>query len=410
MTAVSTERLITGPFVRVWLGTLGAFASFGFLLLVLPLYVKDELDRGSLGVGIAVGAASITAVLAGPPVGRLADRRGRRVMIVVGAVMMVAGYLALALEPSLPFVVLIRLFAGAGEAAFAIAVLTVAADLAPAKRRGEAISLVTTASYLGLTIGPVAADFILGDGRFGAAWLVAALLVVLAGAAVIPLGETRPEAAKQEASGGWLPPRTALLPGLLVMLALLGFGGFVAFAALYARELGVERPGLVFALFGGVIVLVRTFGRKLPDRLGARRTLVLCFVNLAVGLATIGAWQTDDRAPRRNGDLRRRPGASYPAAVLLAMETSSEAERSAVVGGVTAFVDVALGVGAFTLGAVAVFTGYAGAFLVSSVFALGGLLVVCSAAEIEENRARGRSPVNDDPRTLFDPETGSGRG
>jgi MFS family permease len=375
---VSQERqsLITGPFVRIWLGTLGAFASFGFILLVLPLYVKDELDRGSLGVGIAVGAASITAVLAGPPVGRLADRRGRRVMIVAGAVVMVGCYLALALEPSLPLVVLVRLLAGAGEAAFAIAVLTVAADLAPADRRGEAMSLVTTASYLGLTIGPVAADFILGDGRFAAAWLVAALLVVLAGAAVIPLGETRPEAAAHEAPGGWLPPRTALLPGLLVLLALLGFGGFVAFAALYARELGIERPGLIFALFGGIIVLVRTFGRKLPDRLGGRRTLALCFVNLAVGLAVIGAWQTVTGFLVGTAIFAVGQALSYPAAVLLAMETSSEAERSAVVGGVTAFVDVALGLGAFTLGAVAAVTGYAGAFLVSSVIALSGLLVL----------------------------------
>jgi MFS family permease len=368
-------RLITGPFVRIWLGTLGAFASFGFILLVLPLYVKDELDRGSLGVGIAVGAASITAVLAGPPAGRLADRRGRRVMIVAGAVVMVGCYLALALEPSLPLIVLVRLLAGAGEAAFAIAVLTVAADLAPADRRGEAMSLVTTASYLGLTIGPVAADFILGDGRFAAAWLVAALLVVLAGAAVIPLGETRPAAA-HEAPGGWLPPRTALLPGLLVLLALLGFGGFVAFAALYARELGIERPGLIFALFGGIIVLVRTFGRKLPDRLGGRRTLALCFINLAVGLAVIGAWQTETGLLVGTAIFAVGQALSYPAAVLLAMETSSEAERSAVVGGVTAFVDVALGLGAFTLGAVAAVTGYAGAFLVSSVIALSGLLVL----------------------------------
>jgi MFS family permease len=372
---VSPERLITGPFVRIWLGTLGAFASFGFILLVLPLYAKDELDRGSLGVGIAVGSASITAVLAGPPAGRLADRRGRRVMIVVGAAMMVAGYLALALEPSLPLVVLVRLFAGAGEAVFAIAVLTVAADLAPAARRGEAMSLVTTASYLGLTIGPVAADFILGDGRFALAWLVAALLVVLAGAAVIPLGETRPAAA-HEAPGGWLPPRTALLPGLLVLLALLGFGGFVAFAAIYARDLGVERPGLVFALFGGIIVLVRTFGRKLPDRLGGRRTLMLCFVNLALGLATIGVWESQTGLLVGTAIFAVGQALSYPAAVLLAMETSSEAERSAVVGGVTAFVDVALGLGAFTLGAVAAVTGYAGAFLVSSVVALSGLLVL----------------------------------
>ena len=71
------------------------------------------------------------------------------------------------------------------------------------------------------------------------------------------------------------------------------------------------------------------------------------------------------------------------------METSSEVERSAVVGGVTAFVDVALGVGAFTLGAVAAVTGYADAFLISSVVALSGLLVVLPM------RRTGRIAVED---------------
>jgi MFS family permease len=372
---VTADRLISGPFVRVWLGTFAAFASFGFVLLTLPLYVHDELDRGSVAIGLAVGSASITAVLGGPPAGRLADRRGRRPLILSGAAVMIACYLLLALGPSLPLVVLIRLVAGAGEAAFAIAILTAAADLAPAARRGEAMSLVTTASYLGLTIGPVAADFILGGDRFALNWIVAASLVVLGTVAVIQLGETRPVSA-HEAPGGWLPPRTALLPGLLVLLALLGFGGFVAFSALYARELGFDRPGLIFALFGSVVVLVRTVGRKLPDRLGGRRTLVLCFVSLAVGLATIGAWQNETGLIVGTAIFAVGQALSYPAAVLLAMESSSEAERSAVVGGVTAFVDVALSLGAFTLGAVAAVTGYAGAFVVASVVALSGLLVV----------------------------------
>jgi MFS family permease len=372
---VSATRLLTPAFVRIWLATLGAFASFGVILLALPLYVADELDYGSIGVGIAMGSASVTAVLFGPPAGRIADRRGRRAMIFGGAAVMVVCYLALALEPSLPLVVVVRLFAGAGEAAFAIAVLTAAADLAPTERRGEAMSLVTTASYLGLTVGPVLADFVLGDSRFALTWLVAAGLVVGSGAAVLPLGETKPES-EQEAPAGWLPPRSALLPGLLVLFALLGFGGFVAFAALYARELGFDRPGLVFALFGGVIVLVRTFGRKLPDRLGARSTLMLCFVNLGLGLATMGIWQSSAGLLVGTTIFAVGQALSYPAAVLLAMQASTEAERSAVVGGVTAFVDVALGVGAFVLGAVAAVTGYAGAFVVGSVVALSGLLVV----------------------------------
>jgi MFS family permease len=385
---VSGSRLLTSAFVRLWLATLGAFASFGVVLLALPLYVADELDYGSIGVGVAMGSASVTAVLFGPPSGRIADRRGRRLMIFGGAAVMVACYLALALEPSLPVVVAVRLLAGGGEAAFAVAVFTAVTDLAPEERRGEAMSLVTTASYLGLTVGPLAADFVLGDGRFALTWLIATGLVVGAAAALLPVGETKP-ASEQEAPAGWAPPRSALLPGLLVLLALLGFGGFVAFAALYARELGFDRPGLVFALFGGVIVLVRTFGRKLPDRLGARSTLMLCFVNLGLGLATMGIWQS--RAGLLVGTTIFAVGQalSFPAAVLLAMQTSTEAERSAVVGGVTAFVDVALGVGAFVLGGVAAVTGYAGAFVVGSVVALSGLLVVApmrrsSSVAVEE--------------------------
>ena len=392
MTHVSAARLFTPVFARVWLATLGAFASFGVVLLALPLYVKDELDYGSLGVGIAMGSASVTAVVAGPPVGRVADRRGRRSMIFLGAAAMVVCYLALALGPSLPLVVVIRLLAGAGEAAFAIAVLTVAADLAPEARRGEAMSLVTTASYLGLTIGPVLADFVLGGDRFALTWLVATALVLLAAAAVLPLGETRPESA-HEAPGGWLPPRTALLPGLLVLLALLGFGGFVAFAALYARELGFGRPGLIFALFGGVIVLVRTFGRKLPDRLGPKRALMLCFVNLAIGLAVMGAWQEPAGLLVGTAIFAVGQALSYPAAVLLAMQASTEAERSAVVGGVTAFVDVALGLGAFTLGAVAAVTGYAGAFVVGAVVAASGLLVVAPVRRLRFRPAGGKLPA-----------------
>ena len=63
MPLVSGARLVTPEFARVWLATFGAFMTFGMLVLALPLYVKDELDYGSVGVGLAVGAASMTAIV-----------------------------------------------------------------------------------------------------------------------------------------------------------------------------------------------------------------------------------------------------------------------------------------------------------------------------------------------------------
>ena len=215
-------------------------------------------------------------------------------------------------------------------------------DISPEERRGEAVSLITLASYLGLTFGPVLADLVRGSDRYPLVWLVTAGLVLGATAVVATLRETKP-ATEEASSSSWLPPRGALRPGLLVVLGLLGFGGFIAFAAIYARDLGVERPGLIFALFGGVISLVRFFGRRLPDALGAIRTLELSFVCLAAGLALIGAWGTTTGLIVGTVIFAVGQAMTYPSAVLLAVQSTSAAERSAVVGSVGAAVDVALG-------------------------------------------------------------------
>lgn len=371
---VSESPLVTPDFARIWVATFGAFLTFGMVVLALPLYVKDELGYGSVGVGAAMGAASLTAIVFSPLSGRVADRRGRRPLLIWGGAGMLICYLGLALLPGLAGVGAIRLVAGAAEATFCIGAYTAAMDLAPAERRGEAVSLISLASYLGLTIGPVAGDLVRGDGRYRAVWLVTAALALAATAVVATIRETKPET--EEAAHGWLPPRAALRPGLLVVVGLLGFGGFVAFAAIYARDLGIERPGLVFALFGGTVAAVRFFGRRLPDALGARRMLELSFVFLAIGLAVIGGWRSTTGLLVGTVVFAVGQAMTYPSAMLLALESASANERSAAVGSVGAAVDVALGLGAVTLGGVAKFIGYDGAFLVASAVALSGLAIL----------------------------------
>lgn len=375
MPKVSAARLVTPDFARIWLATFGAFLTFGMVVLALPLYVKDELGYSSIGVGVAMGAASITAIVFAILSGRLGDRYGRRSLLLCGGIVMVLCYLGLALQPGLAGVVGIRLVAGAAEATFVVGAYTIVMDIAPEYRRGEATSLVTLASYLGLTIGPVTSDLVRGDGRYGAVWLVTAAVVLAATAVVATIRETKP-AGDEAASESWLPPRGALRPGLLVLVGLLGFGGFAAFAAIYARDLGIGRPGLVFALFGGTISLVRFFGRRLPDTLGARRTLELSFVCLAIGLALIGGWRSTTGLLVGTVVFGVGQAMTYPSAVLLAVEATSATERSAAVGSVGAAVDVALGLGALTLGGVAKFVGYDGAFLVASAVALSGLAIL----------------------------------
>jgi len=370
-----TARVVTRQFVVLITASFAVFTSFGVYLLALPLYVRDGLGASDAAVGIAFGVGSVGAVLAGPPAGRIADRAGRLSVLLAGALIMVAGYALLALTLPLEVVVLVRLVAGVGEAAFVVAAFTMVADAAPPERRGEAISLFTVGSYAGLALGPLLANVLLDDDRFGLVFLVAAALAALAALLVGPLAETRP-ASEEAAPRGFLPPRSALMPGLVLLLALLGFGGFNAFAALHAREVGLERPGLVFAVFGATIIAVRLFGRRLPDRLGPRRAATLACLLVAVGLVTISAWTTEAGLLVGTAVFGSGQALAYPAIALLAISRAAPAERSAAVGSVAAFVDVALGVGAFVLGAVAEAQGYPGVFLAGAASAAIGLLLL----------------------------------
>ena len=208
-----TARVVTRQFVVLITASFAVFTSFGVYLLALPLYVRDGLGASDAAVGIAFGVGSVGAVLAGPPAGRIADRAGRLSVLLAGALIMVAGYALLALAPPLEVVVLVRLVAGVGEAAFVVAAFTMVADAAPPERRGEAISLFTVGSYAGLALGPLLANVLLDDDRFGLVFLVAAALAALAALLVVPLAETRP-ASEEAAPRGFLPPRSALMPGL----------------------------------------------------------------------------------------------------------------------------------------------------------------------------------------------------
>lgn len=355
--------------------TTAVFASFGILVVALPLYIRDELGRSDLGVGIAIGAASIGAIIAGPLAGRLADRHGRRLFLFGGGATMLVGYLALALEPSFAAVVALRIVAGAGESAFVVAAYTMATDVTPSGRHGEAMSLITTGSYVGLAIGPIVGDLAVDQQGFALAWLLAAAAVGLAGVIALAVRETRP-ARDEELSPGLLPPRSALLPGVVLLLALLGFGGFNAFAVLHAREIGVERPGLVFLVFAGVVILVRLFGRTLPDRLGARVAASTACAAVAAGLVIVAAWQAPAGLFIGTAVFAVGQAFAYPAIALLAMSRSTAAERSAAVGAVIAFVDVALVTGAFLLGIAAEFAGYGAVFLFGAVSAAGGLVLL----------------------------------
>jgi MFS family permease len=371
-----SDRLLSVPFVLAVLATLGVFLAIGMLLPVLPVYAKGPLDVGSVGIGLAVAAASPTALLFQPIAGRLGDRRGRRLLVVAGPLLMAASIAGYTVASSLSTLTALRLVTGVGEALAFVGVATVINDLAPEERRGETISLYSLGVWGGLALGPLVGETALGGHRYDAVWLTAAtcsLASALIGAA---LPETRPQAATQSSRSSRLVHPAALRPGAVLIASAFGFAGFNAFIALYARELGLSGASTVFLLYSGLVVSIRILGRRIPDRLGPKPASGLALGLLAAGLFTIGVWNATAGLFVGTAVFAVGTALAFPSLMTLAVSGAPAAERSSVVGTFGAFADVGFALGAITLGGVASVAGYEGVFVVAAGGSLVGTLLL----------------------------------
>jgi MFS family permease len=381
----SNERLITGRFALVVAAGLLYFFSLGMLLPVVPLYVEGPLGSGTLAVGIAVGAFSVGAIVLRPWAGRLGDRAGRRILIIGGALVVALSAALYHVSHGVPVLVAMRVLGGLGEAAFFVGAGTMITDLAPEERRGEAISYWSVAVYGGLALGPWLGESLAcngasrscADGHFGRVWTVSAALALGAGAIGLFTRETAPRSAGTPPSprGRLLHP-AAILPGTVLLLGLIGLAGYTSFVALYVREIGMEDSRTVLALYAVVILAVRIFGARIPDRIGPVRAATFATTTGAAGLVLIAA------VPRPAGLIVGTAvfafGMSllYPAKLMLALVGLPSSERGSAVGTVSSFFDLSQGLGAAVLGGIADVAGYRGGFLAAAGLTVAGLGVL----------------------------------
>ena len=374
------DRVLTKPFVLTVLAEFAACMSIGMLLVILPVYANDELGAGSFGVALVIGAVSPMILLSQPIAGRIGDRRGRRILVVAGALIAAASVAAYSLASSLALLIGIRLFTGLGEAMVLVGAATIVTDLAPEKRRGEALSLYSLGLWGGLALGPLLGELVLGTDRFVEVWLLAAGFCLVSAAIGTMLPETSPVRAAGETPRTRIVHPAAVGPGLVLALTVFGFAGLGTFAALYARDLGMDGAGAVFLVFSIVVVATRIVARQAPDRLGPKRAASAALFLISAGLVVIGVWNTPAGLYAGTVVLAFGQALAFPALMTLAVNGAPATERSSVVGTFTAFTELGFAVGALTLGAIASAVGYDGVFVVCAVGPLLGALLLMRLA------------------------------
>lgn len=367
------DRLITPVFLLITLSTFAYFLSVGATIPTLPRYVEGPLGGGNVAVGLVVGAFSIAAVILRPYAGKISDERGRRLLIVAGGVIVGIATLGILLVDTLVPLVLLRVFTGVGEALFYVGAASVINDLAPENRRGEALSFFSLALYLGLAVGPVVGELTLDVAGYEVVWVVSSVSAIVAGLLALSVPDTR---TGYERPTGRLIHPAGLIPGVVLAAGIWGLAGFNSFVPLYALEVGLSGSRLVFVVFSGLVLAIRLFGARIPDRFGHLQTARLALSLDVVGLALIGLWAAP--VGLFAGAMVFAVGQSllFPALMSIAIGNAPASERGSVVGTFTAFFDLAFGLGAVTLGAISEALGFRGLFLSASAIAAAGTLLL----------------------------------
>jgi len=376
---VTESRLFTKAFVALAVADLAYFTSAGMLILLTPLFARGPLGADPIGVGIAIGAFSVTALALRPLSGRESDRRGRRPLLVVGAALAAAAILAHAVTTDLAVLVVLRLVLGVAEAIFFVAGFAMLADLAPKGREGEALSFNSLALYLGVAFGPSLGELLLDVGGFPIAWIGAAGLALVAAFLSLGLPETGRQSDLHAGPAAFIH-RAVAWPAAGLFTGVAAMAGFLAFVAIYGDEdLAMSGSGPVLLVFGLIVVGCRIAFAKLPDRVPPFRLASAALALIAVGMAVTGLVTTVPGLFA--GAALMAVGVAFvtPAFFAAIMSRVHPSERGAASGTVSIFLDLAFGGGpvvlslivdaasiptAFLLGALipavgAVFTGFA---------------------------------------------------
>lgn len=379
------ERLVTRPFLIVTGTALVFFIYIGMLIPIVPLFIEGPLAAGEFGIGLTIAVFALSAIIARPFLGRLADRFGRRVLMVCGAALAgVSGILSSQVTEFWQLLGL-RAMTGIGEAAVFVGAATLIADLSPRDRRAEGASYFSVAVFGGIGMGPIIGEAVLADTNFERAFIVAGLFA-LSSAALALLAPARVEvddavedpiaSAAPETGRRRLIHPAAIMPGLVLAAGVAAFATFGAFVPEYAREVGLATSGGLFAVYALVSVLVRIFGATLPERLGPRRAVTIALGNVLIGLLILATVPTIPALWLAAVFVGFGMAFNYPSLLALTVNRASDKDRAWAVSSFTMFFEVGSAAGGLLVGAFAEVVGKQLGFLGGVLFCIIGLYLL----------------------------------
>jgi len=209
-------RALAGTTFLLWAGA-------SSILPLLPEYLRDRGASDAL-VGIIMGSYFVAALVCQYPAGRLADKVGRRPVLLAGLLLYAVGSFGFLARPAPVADIALRSLQGIGAGSAEVASLAMISGAVELSRRGRAFASIYGAQLAAMAIGPLVGSLI-GHTEMAVVFAIAGVVAVAAcgpalGRGVVAKVDAHFTAVRSEVRG--LPQLNPALVGSLVAAAALG--------------------------------------------------------------------------------------------------------------------------------------------------------------------------------------------
>ncbi|EPE1528605.1 multidrug efflux MFS transporter [Citrobacter freundii] len=327
--------------ISVWFGCFFTGLAISQILPFLPLYISQlgvtSHEALSMWSGLTFSVTFLISAIVSPMWGSLADRKGRKLMLLRASLGMAIAILLQAFATNVWQLFLLRGVMGLTSGYIPNAMALVASQV-PRERSGWALSTLSTAQISGVIGGPLMGGFIADHVGLRAVFCITAALLVVSFLVTLFLIKegVRPTIKKSERLSGKAVFASLSHPALVIslffttMVIQLCNGSIGPILALFIKSMIPDSSNIAFlsgliASVPGISALISAprLG-KLGDRIGTERILMATLI-FAVVLFFAMSWVT---TPLQLGVLRFllgfADGAMLPAVQTLLVKYSSD--------------------------------------------------------------------------------------
>ena len=270
--------------VALLLATIGGVGLWSSVVILPTIQEEFGISRGGASLPYSVTLTGFA--IGGIMMGKLSDRLGVSVPLILGAVMLGLGYALAALSQSYwQFLAFQALLIGMLGSSATFGPLVAEVSQWFVKRRGIAVAIVASGNYLAGTLWPPVVQFGIDTMGWRQAYLSIAVFCVVTMVPLARLLRHRPETGSRAAAVGLKPVMRmpAFRPVLQALLIIAGIGCCVAMAMpqvhmiAYCVDLGygAAHGAQLLSIMLGLGVVSRLISGVIADRIGGVGTLII---------------------------------------------------------------------------------------------------------------------------------------